>query len=532
MIIRYLITRHPVSAAVCGLAAAAMLVSGCGDSNTTKNDEHADHLGEPASAIEGAAHTHDAAGETCFICDPSKRDAGRLWCGEHGRYEDRCWLCHPELEEKTRLYCKEHFLYEDECFICHPELELDGPDAEPGESAEAAATEVHGATPALFCNEHGVPEIECAICQPDLAAALAPGESMQVRFPSIEAADKAGVRAERPGLADAAPGINAYCEVEFNLNRTARITPLAGGIIHEVRHDVGTTVSEGDVLVVLHSIAVAEVKSDYLTALVEHDIQRQTLERQRSLREERISAEREFFNAEAAYRTARLRLSNLRQNLLNLDFTGEEITAIETTQDASADLPIRAPFDGTLVARSAVVGEAADAGHDLFTLSDLSSHWLYLSVPANQAGEIRPGQNIEGRFAEFPGNTYRGRITWVDAAIDKRTRMIRARAEVSDPEGRLLSGLFGEARILTGEPQTVAVLPRDAVQKHAGGTFVFVPTEPDLFSLRRVSVGKADADQVHVFAGLAPEEPVVTEGGFIVMSEFLKSRLGAGCVHD
>lgn len=530
MINRYFFARHRVWAAVCGAAAVAMLVSGCGDSNTTKKDEHTDHAGEPATAIENAAHSHDAPGGTCFICDPSKRDVGRLWCREHGRYEDRCWICRPELEDKARLFCKEHFLYEDECLICHPELS--GSDAEPGESVDAAGTEGQGATTALFCNEHGVPEIECAICQPDLAAALAPGESMKVRFPSIEAANKAGVRAEHSGRADTAPGINAYCEVEFNLNRTARITPLAGGIIHEVGHDVGMTVSEGDILVVLHSIAVAEVKSEYLTALVEHDIQRQTLERQRSLREERISAEKEFFNAEAAYRTARLRLSNLRQKLWNLGFTREEITAIETTQDASADLSIRAPFAGTLVARSAVVGEAVDAGHDLFTLSDLSSHWLYLSVPANQAGAIRPGQVIEARFAEFPGKTYNGRITWVDAAIDQRTRMIRARAEVTDPDGRLMSGLFGEARILTGERQTVVVLPRDAVQHHAGGSFVFVPAEPDLFSLRRVSVGKADADQVHVFAGLSPEEAVVTKGSFIVMSEFLKSRLGAGCVHD
>jgi hypothetical protein len=65
---------------------------------------------------------HGAAKEDCFICDPAKREKGRMWCKEHNRYEDRCFLCHPELKDSKRMWCKEHSLYEDECFLCHPEL--------------------------------------------------------------------------------------------------------------------------------------------------------------------------------------------------------------------------------------------------------------------------------------------------------------------------------------------------------------------------------------------------------------------------
>lgn len=65
---------------------------------------------------------HDSPKSECFICDPTLRDKGRLWCKEHERYEDRCWICHPEAQDKTRPFCKEHSLYEDECFLCHPQL--------------------------------------------------------------------------------------------------------------------------------------------------------------------------------------------------------------------------------------------------------------------------------------------------------------------------------------------------------------------------------------------------------------------------
>ena len=63
---------------------------------------------------------------------------------------------------------------------------------------------------------------------------------------------------------------------------------------------------------------------------------------------------------------------------------------------------------------------------------------------------------------------------------------------------------------------------------------MFVKLEDDLYSLRRVALveGTPAGEYVAVLSGLAPNEPVVDEGAFTVMSEFLKSRLGAGCVDD
>ena len=459
----------------------------------------------------------------------SKRDKGRLWCKEHGRYENRCWPCHPELEEKDRLFCKEHALYEDECFLCHPELKSDG---EASLDAPSSPDDGADGVAVLQCNEHGVPEIECGICQPDRAKSLEPGENLKVRFPSIEAAGKAGIGTKRSRVSQSAPSVKAFCEAQYNLNTMAKVTPLAGGVIHAVRHDVGARVNAGETLVILHSADAASAKSDYLTAFVERDIRRQTFEREKRLKEQQISAESEFLDAEAAYRTADLAMSNLRQKLLNLGLTENEITEIENKQDASADIRIRAPFDGTLIERAAVVGEAIKMGHTLFTIADLSNYWLSLSIPSDRIDQISVGQSVEAHFPELPGATYTGLITWVDTAVDARSRMVRARALVAERSGRIKAGLFGEAQIQTSDAQGSVIVQRKAVQRHEGGEFVFVQNSPDLFSLRRVTLGEVDGDEIHVIAGLSSNDMVVTEGSFIVMSEFLKSRLGAGCVDE
>ena len=506
-------------------AFAAVFLAGCGR-EAGSHDDHAGHDHGPVNldiAATTTAHAHESTDETCFICDASKRDQGRLWCREHGRYEDRCWLCHPELEAPDRLWCREHALYEDECFLCHPELKEGSSAAAPRPPARSTSSAE------LFCHEHQVAEIECGICQPGLAASLTPGQNLKIRFPSPQSADRAGVRTASPRFEQGAPKIRALCEARYNLNALARVTPLAAGVIRRVHHDLGDTVEADAVLVELHSADVATAKSEYLAARVQSDIARQAFEREKRLRAQNIAAEKDLLEAEAAHRTATLAVARHRQHLLNFGLTAAEISAIEETQDTSALLRVRAPFTGTLVERSAVVGEAVAVGDALFTLADLSTRWLTLSIPADALQRIEIGQGIEATFPDLPGEVFEARISWVDTSIDSRSRLVHARAIVPRASPALKNGLYGEARILLAAPRTAALLPRDAVQRHEGSDFVFVREEPDLFALRRVELGGTLGDRVEIVAGLRDQDAVVMDGSFVVMSEFLKSRLGAGC---
>jgi membrane fusion protein, heavy metal efflux system len=377
-----------------------------------------------------------------------------------------------------------------------------------------------------------MPEAECGICQPQLAAFLEPGDDMGVRFVSTVSADKAGIQTQLPRMSESVPVIEAFCETQYNLNTLAKITPLVGGVIRRVFKDVGQTATTGEPLVELHSAEVATAKSDYLSAVVEMDIRRQSFDGEKRLREQNITSEKELLEAQSAYRKSGLVVGNLRQRLINLGLESDEIVRVEKDQDTSAQLIIRAPFDGTLIERKSVIGEAVEAGHALFTLADLSTRWLEISIPSDYTGQLQVGQPVEAVFPEFPQAKIVGNIIWVDTSIDADTRMIRARALVSQNAEKLAAGMFGKIYIAIGNERLSAIVPREAVQRHNGADFVFVQDAPDLFALRRVALGSALDGNVQVIAGLDSRDPVVTDGSFIVMSEFLKSRLGAGCVDD
>jgi cobalt-zinc-cadmium efflux system membrane fusion protein len=394
----------------------------------------------------------------------------------------------------------------------------------------------HGATPSTderaFCGEHRLFEDECGICQPQRAALLAPGENLKVRLASERSALLGGLATANPGTQAGGDGIAAYAEIGYDRNRLAHVTPLVGGVIQNVLVDVGARVTAGQVLVEIVSSEVASAKHDYLAAVLERDLHAQDVQRERRLREQKIAAERDLQAAEAAFARAEVAVASAAQNLRNLGLDQDALRDIERSGDTTARYELRAPFAGEIIQRHAVLGEAVAAGAPLMQLADLSQVWLELSVPERALSVLRRGQSVTAHFDALSGVTVTGQLAWIGSGLDPRTRLLQARAVVPNPDGLLKAGLFGEAVIAVGAGASVMAVPVAAVQTVDGASFVFVQEAADLFQLRRVDLGLRLGEQVAVDAGLVATDDVVVAGSAALYTEFLKSRLGAGCAHD
>ena len=159
--------------------------------------------------------------------------------------------------------------------------------------------------------------------------------------------------------------------------------------------------------------------------------------------------------------------------------------------------------------------------------------WIELAVPEEQALHIQRGGTIVARVRALPQLSIEGQITWVSPQIDERTRMVRARATVPNDRGVLRHGMFTEVAAALGDVRNSLLVPSESVHNIDGTSFVFVREDADLFAVRRVDLGPpGTAGMVAILAGLTETDAVVTRGSFTMKTEFLKSRLGAGCVDD
>ncbi|MBK9991477.1 MAG: efflux RND transporter periplasmic adaptor subunit [Verrucomicrobia bacterium] len=383
-------------------------------------------------------------------------------------------------------------------------------------SGHAHAAESKGTVE--MCGEHGVPEALCAICQPQLAAALKPGESLQVRLPSKDSAGLVGVQTTTPESGAIADAIECVAEVSYNQNKLAQIAAPVGGIVQSVDADLGVQVTEQQCVGRIWSASIGEIVGK---AVLTH----QTLERERKLRAERVTSAQSLQEAEASHRAAC-------QQARMLGFTEEQIDTLGNQQNEPVYIEVRAPFAGEIVERNAVRGSQVEAGKALFTVADRTTMWAMLQVPENALALVRAGQPVELRVDSIPGKVFAGKLTWVSPAVDERTRLGRARAEFENTDGLLRDRMFATARILMRSAESALLVPPAAVQHVDGKPFVFVKREADLYDVRAVQLGARFANRQELLGGVGAEDQIAVTHAYALKSAMLMSKLGAGCAHD
>ena len=322
------------------------------------------------------------------------------------------------------------------------------PEAQSGHAGgnPALASEATPPSARKMCSEHGLPEEECGICHPEMAAKLKPGEGSKVRLPAADSAGIVGVELAQATVGSISEGIECYAELAFNQNRLAQIAAPVGGILQSVDVDLGAKVEEKQPLAKIWSASIAEAVAK---AVLSH----QTLERERKLRAERVSSEKDLQQAEAEHRAAC-------QQLRTLGFTEDQIDVLGRLPQEQVLMEVRAPFAGEIVERSAVRGALVEPGKSLFTLADRSTMWAMLNIPESALARVKVGQAVELRVEALPGQTFKGKLTWIAAEVDERSRMARARAEVPNPDGVLRARMFAKARILTRTAEGAMLLAR------------------------------------------------------------------------
>jgi len=104
-----------------------------------------------------------------------------------------------------------------------------------------------------------------------------------------------------------------------------------------------------------------------------------------------------------------------------------------------------------------------------------------------------------------------------------------ARIRLANERDRLRIGLFGTARVDTGEKQEgppALVVPRSAITQIDDKPYVFVREPDEDFDLHAIVLGRSAPEKVEVLSGLREGEQVVHAGVFTLKSRVLKSTFG------
>jgi cobalt-zinc-cadmium efflux system membrane fusion protein len=302
-------------------------------------------------------------------------------------------------------------------------------------------------------------------------------------------------------------------EVRFNEDRTAHVVPRVAGVVESVAVNLGQQVRKGQVLAVISSVTLSDLRSELQSAQKRLGLARTTYEREKKLFEDKISPQMDFLQAQQAWREAEIAVANASQKLKALG-----------AAPGSPDLnryELRAPFDGMVVEKHLALGEAVKEDANVFTLSDLSSVWADVSVAAKDLPLIRVGDKVMVHSSAFEGATT-GTVAYVSALIGEQTRTATARVVLPNPKLSWRPGLFVNVEVVAGEVQAPVTVAASAIQAFEGREVVFVEV-PGGFQARTVKLGRTDGQRTEITSGLQVGQRHASTNSFVIKAEIGKA---------
>ena len=179
---------------------------------------------------------------------------------------------------------------------------------------------------------------------------------------------------------------------------------------------------------------------------------------------------------------------------------------------------IRSPINGRAGQRSVDVGNVVSANNgSLLVIQRLDPIYADFTVTENELTAVQRNManrslRVDVRLPDDGAKPREGKLTFLDNSVQDGTGTVKVRATVANADRYFWPGRFAKVRLILSTRRDAVLVPAEAPQLSAKGSFVYV-VKPDLSAeLRPVKVGQRQGDRVVIDDGLKAGERVVTKG--------------------
>ncbi len=354
-------------------------------------------------------------------------------------------------------------------------------------------------------------------------------------------ARSAGIKVETAGPAVIPMVRHLMGQVTLNQDRATEVRARFNGQVEEVRKSLGDRVRKGDVLAVLDSRELADLRADFIEAVHKLELAQAFFTREEDLWKKRVGAERDYLvakhqleEAEITKQTALQKLHTLGIGAQELGLLAREPAGEMVAFKARQPFPdrtltryeVKAPIDGMILQKHVTQGSIVDGEASLFMVADLASVWVDVVVHPSDLSLVRKGVKV--RVQQIKSDVeVDGEIGHVSPVADESSLTSLARIVLPNENDAWRPGLFVTVSASADESSVPVAVRPSALQTFRDWDVVFI-RDGDVFQAMPVELGRRSKDWVEVLSGLKPGQQYATENSFVIKAEVLKH----GATHD
>ena len=228
--------------------------------------------------------------------------------------------------------------------------------------------------------------------------------------------------------------------------------------------------------------------------------------------------------AERAARVASSTVDNAERRLHLLGLSDAQVSGMDQEHNVDvARYTLTAPASGQIVMKHITPGEKVNTDESVYTIANLDTLWLNISVYTQYSGQITQGQSV---VIHAGHRTTTGVVDYISAVVSESTRTISARVVIDNTDRSWKPGEFVTARVETGKSPAMRVVPLDAIQTFEGQKVVFIQDEDGIEPVA-VRLGRRNDVSVELLGDdIAIGTPIVVQNSFLMKAELGKGAAG------
>jgi len=304
--------------------------------------------------------------------------------------------------------------------------------------------------------------------------------------------------------------------VQIPVEGMREITTYFGGYVQDLKLIEGEEVRKGQVLFTLENPEFLRLQQDYLETKSQLAYLKAEWERQKTLAQEQISAQKNFLKAAADYEAAMAKTQSLKKQLALIAIDGETLSPATMRSKISITSPIAGFVEEVL----AVPGQFLPSAAKALTLMSKEHIHVELVLFEKDASKVHIGQVVEFTSPDRPDEVLKAKIKVVGKSINAQ-RQINVHADLIDEkeEAKLTPGMFLQARIQL-DPQRSLAVPEESIIEVGEEHYILVQKSKSAgaFTLQKIKVTPGAKGKhyraIATDAALDSTAVVLIKGGF------------------
>lgn len=317
--------------------------------------------------------------------------------------------------------------------------------------------------------------------------------------------------------------------VNFDENKTFVVSSSVDGIIKNNNIFTGKKVKKGELLFQIDSKEYVELKNNYIEQKLNFENYEKIYNKSKELFESKVISQKEFNESEFNYNSGKLLLN---KTLNQLKYISPNLN----TENINGIINFSSPSDGTIVEVNISNGQNVEKSTQLVKIIDTSSINVITEVNESYLNKITELMKNKDYTIVIKNEHLKeeltGELDFIYPFVNPETRKVKIKIKTNNfsTDNLLKQNSYVSIELFTKNSEYALSVPNDSILSDEGKFFVFIKAKDNYFVRKFIQISEKYSNYTAIENdNLNENDIIVTNGSFLLKSDILREKMGAGC---